>query len=58
MTWKSLDEWIKLLADRSKPGDIGEYFHREQCAELLELLREIKRKRGEQEREEDNSFSV
>lgn len=35
----SIEEWIKLLADRSKYGNIGEYFHRRQCAEILEFLR-------------------
>ena len=51
MTEKSIDDWIELLADRSKAGDIGEYFHREQCAELLELLNELKRRRLEDGRE-------
>lgn len=37
-----IEEWIKLLADRSKAGEIGEYFHRKQCAELLEFLVELK----------------
>lgn len=43
MTKKPIDNWIELLSDRSKAGDIGEYFHREQCAELLEFLNELKR---------------
>lgn len=47
MVEKSLDEWIELLADRSKTGDIGEYFHREQCADLLKFLNELKRRRLE-----------
>ena len=51
MTKKSIDDWIELLADRSKAGDIGEYFHREQCAELLEFLNELKRRRLEDGRE-------
>ena len=51
MTEKSIDDWIELLADRSKAGDIGEYFHREQCAELLEFLNELKRRRLEDGRE-------
>lgn len=42
MANKSIDDWIELLADRSKAGDIGEYFHRRQCAELLEFLVELK----------------
>lgn len=51
MAEKSIDEWIELLADRSKAGDIGEYFFREQCAELLEFLNELKRRRVEDGRE-------
>lgn len=47
MTEKSIDDWLELLADVSKAGDIGEYFHREQCAELLEFLKELKRRRLE-----------
>ena len=47
----TLDDWIELLADRSKPGEIGEYFHREQCAELLKFLNELKRRRLEDGRE-------
>jgi len=39
----TIEDWIELLADRSKAGDIGEYFHREQCAELLKFLNELKR---------------
>jgi hypothetical protein len=46
MAEKSLDDWIKILEDRAKPGDIGEYFHREQCAELLEFLNELKKRRN------------
>lgn len=42
MANKSIDDWIELLADRSKSGNIGEYFHRRQCAELLEFLVELK----------------
>ena len=42
MANKSIDDWIELLADRSKAGNIGEYFHRRQCAELLEFLVELK----------------
>jgi hypothetical protein len=42
----TIDEWIELLADRSKSGDIGEYFHREQCAELLKFLNELKKRRN------------
>ena len=44
---KSIDDWIELLADRSKAGDIGEYFHREQCAELLRFLKELKHRRDD-----------
>jgi hypothetical protein len=47
MVEKSIDDWIELLADRSKAGDIGEYFHREQCAELLRFLNELKRRRAD-----------
>lgn len=53
----SIDDWIELLADRSKAGDIGEYFHREQCAELLELMIELKERR-EQEDKEDEERSL
>lgn len=42
----TIDAWIELLADRSKSEDIGEYFHREKCAELLEFLKELKERRG------------
>ena len=42
MTEKSLDDWIELLADRSKVGAVGEYFHRDQCGELLKFLNELK----------------
>lgn len=45
MAEKSIDDWIDLLADRSKTGEIGEYFHREQCAELLIFLNELKKRR-------------
>ena len=48
-----IEEWIKLLADRSKAGEIGEYFHRKQCAELLEFLVELKYYRKLTERDED-----
>lgn len=51
MTEKSIDDWIELLADRSKAGDIGEYFHREQCEELLKFLNELKRRRLEDDGE-------
>ena len=51
MAGKTIDEWIELLADRAKPGDIGEYFHRDQCAELLEFLNELKRRRAKDESE-------
>lgn len=51
MAEKLIDDWIELLADRSKDGDIGEYFHREQCAELLEFLNELKRRRANDGRE-------
>ena len=47
MAEKSIDDWIELLSDRSKLGDIGEYFHREQCAELLKFLNELKRRRAD-----------
>lgn len=53
----SIDDWIELLADRSKAGDIGEYFHREQCAELLEFMIELKERR-EQEDKEDEERSL
>ena len=53
MAEKSLDDWIELLADRSKAGDIGEYFHREQCAELLKFLNELKRRRADDVREQN-----
>lgn len=46
MAEKSIDDWIELLSDRSKSGDIGEYFRREQCAELLEFLNELKKRRN------------
>lgn len=46
MAEKSIDDWIELLSDRSKHGEIGEYFHREQCAELLEFLNELKKRRN------------
>lgn len=46
MAEKSIDDWIDLLADRSKAGEIGEYFHREQCAELLEFMNELKKRRN------------
>lgn len=46
MTEKSIDDWIDLLADRSKTGEIGEYFHRKQCAELLKFLNELKKRRN------------
>ena len=39
---RTLDEWIDLLKDRSKDGDIGEYFGRKDCAELLGLLEELR----------------
>lgn len=42
MSIKSIDEWIELLADRSKAGDIGEYFSREQCADILGFLNELR----------------
>ena len=42
---RMLDDWIELLKDRSKDGDIGEYFGRKDCAELLELLNELKNRR-------------
>lgn len=55
----SIDDWIELLADRSKAGDIGEYFHREQCAELLEFLIELKGYREQVDREdEERSLEV
>lgn len=38
----AIEEWIKLLADKSKAENNGEYFHRNQCAELLEFLVELK----------------
>ena len=47
----SIADWIELLADRSKAGDIGEYFHREQCAELLEFLIELKGYREKEDKE-------
>lgn len=47
MAEKPIDDWIEILADRSKEGDIGEYFHREQCAELLGFLNELKRRSAE-----------
>lgn len=50
MTEKSIDDWIELLTDRSKAGDIGEYFYRGQCAELLKFLKELKRRRLEDDR--------
>ncbi len=53
----AIEEWIKLLADRSKAGNIGEYFHRGQCAELLEFLVELKWYRKLVERGEDGRFS-
>ena len=42
MANKSIDDWIELLADRSKSGDIGEYSRREQCAEILGFLNELR----------------
>lgn len=48
---RTLDDWIELLADRSKDGDIGEYFGRKDCAELLELLNELKNRRVEKAKE-------
>lgn len=49
MEEKSLDDWIDLLADRSEVGAVGEYFHREQCAELLKFLYELKLTMAEKE---------
>ena len=43
---RTLDNWIELLKDRSKDGDIGEYFGRKDCAELLKLLEELRLYRG------------
>ena len=55
----TINEWIELLADRSKAGDIGEYFHREQCAELLEFLIELKGYREQADKEdEERSLEV
>lgn len=48
-----IGEWIELLADRSKAGDIGEYFHREQCAELLGFLIELKGYREQADKEDE-----
>lgn len=51
----TIEEWIELLADRSKVGNIGEYFSRKQCVELLEFLVELKYYRKLTERDENDS---
>lgn len=45
----SLDDWIELLADRSEVGAVGEYFHRDQCGELLKFLHKLKLTMAEKE---------
>ena len=53
----AIEGWIELLADRSKPRDIGEYFSREQCADILGLLNELRECR-ERDCKEDEEKSL